>query len=95
MKNHNIETAIASIQQLGKELATQRKDKPKIKPGFLTVSQFLHLYGRNLSVGDRILLGKMLNAFARDSGFKVIKRPNTAAVYPVNLLRAAMRGMKI
>ena len=93
MKNHNIETAIASIQQLGKELATQRKDKPKIKPGFLTVSQYVQLEGLSLSVGDRILLGKMLNAYARDYGFKVIKRPNNAAIYPVSLLRSAMRGL--
>ena len=93
MKNPSIETAIASIQQLGKELATQRKDKPKIKPGFLTVSQYVQLEGLNLSVGDRILLGKMLNAYARDYGYTVIKRPNNSAVYPVNLLRSAIRGL--
>jgi len=91
--NSNIETAIASIQQLGKELATQRKAKPKIKPGFLTVSQYVQLEGLSLSVGDRILLGKMLNAYARDYGYTVIKRPNNSAVYPINLLRAAMRGL--
>jgi len=91
--NSNIQTAIASIQQLGKELATQRKAKPKIKPGFLTVSQYAQLEGLTFSVGDRILLGKMLNAYARDYGYTVIKRPNNAAIYPVNLLRAAMRGL--
>lgn len=93
VKNSNIETAIASIQQLGRDLAKQRKTKPEIRPGYMTVSQFVQLTGLTLSRGDRILLGKMLNAYARDHGYRVIKRQNAGAVYPVRLLRDAMAGL--
>ena len=93
VKNSNIETAIASIQQLGRDLAKQRKTKAEIRPGYMTVSQFVQLTGLALSRGDRILLGKMLNAYARDHGYRVIKRQNAGAVYPVRLLRDAMAGL--
>ena len=93
VKNSNIETAIASIQQLGRDLAKQRKTKAEIRPGYMTVAQFVQLTGLTLSRGDRILLGKMLNAYARDHGYRVIKRQNAGAVYPVRLLRDAMAGL--
>ena len=93
--NSNIQTAIASIQQLGKELATQRKDKPKIKPGFLTVAQFLTLQGLNSSHGERILLGLELNKLARIRGVKLPdQRPGFPCAYPVALLSSVTNSGK-